>query len=847
MSNSSVHTQPTVADFVESVASAYPDRIAFEIRRRVVRERVLYKDIPDRMVSIAQFLIAHGVQPGDKVLIWAFNCPEYALLLLTLFAYGFVAVPIDHRTGAATLTRIIEQTKPTALFHSRFINHAPIAQQFSHTWMLEDLFALIKANIGPKVTPQKALDVQALCQVVYTSGTTGIPKGVMLSQNNMLKNLQALYPLIPEKHLHHRTISVLPLSHMFEQIIGLFAALSMGAQVTYMTRVNSFQLRKSMQDVKPTYLALVPQLMAVFWRRIEDQAAEQGKGALLQKLLSVASYMPRFIRRIIFARIHHVFGGHLRFIGCGGAPMNYHVGRNFVAMGIQILEGYGATEVTAIATINDGTHGVGNVGTAVQGVEVTLDAQGQILIKSPCVSLGYYDNEEKTKAVFHEGWYRTGDIGALDAHGVLRVVGRDFFKIVLASGEKVFVEDVERIATKHNAIKDLCVFGLPGEKADIVHAVLIPKDRNHFDGSAIVREINSLLESKQQIMSHSLWDGEDFPRTATLKLDRKAIKDVVSGVLDRDDMRVDSNQANTSPYDVIDILSRISSIDKSKIQDTDLLTSDLGLDSIDRGELVASIEEHLGTIIDATRIDAKTTVLDVKHMMTDSAQVQSTQSDNTWHFTWWGELIRLVFQYVVTFPLHVLFVKLKVRWPQSLQRIPEGTLIVVNHVGVLDVACVWRLLGPQAVKSISLARSTFWDNRVMGKVIELLSGGLPLDQTGTTMIPFLARAWDLLAGGRYLIMFPQGRLQRAKTQDRFKMGVGFVAKELGCPVVPIKLVGYEDVWPAPQVLFQDIATMLPKKRGTVVALVGEPVQYDSTESATQITRKIEEAFDTLHP
>jgi long-chain acyl-CoA synthetase len=266
-----------------------------------------------------------------------------------------------------------------------------------------------------------------------------------------------------------------------------------------------------MQDVRPTYLVFVPQLLALFWGRIEEEARNTGKYEKLMKGLFIAKYLPSIVRKFIFRNVHAVFGGKLRFVGCGGAPLNYHIGNNFVHMGFRILEGYGATEVTALATANDGRYGVGNVGKPAKGVEVKLDEDGQILIKSDCISKGYYQNEQKTKEVFRDGWYHTGDIGKFSEDGVLHIVGRNFFKIVLASGEKIYVEDIEKIMVRHPLIKDACVIGLTDGEADKIHAIIIPKDPKTFDEHAVITEINSWIESKQQIMSHSLWERDDFP------------------------------------------------------------------------------------------------------------------------------------------------------------------------------------------------------------------------------------------------------------------------------------------------------------------------------------------------
>ncbi|MBP6993676.1 AMP-binding protein [Candidatus Woesebacteria bacterium] len=840
MSKSRLYECNTITDLVLASATTYHGRIAFEIRRRIIRERVYFQDIPTHARSVIHLLKSHGVKPGDKVLIWGLNCPEYSVILLSLFLYGIVAVPIDFRTSPEIIESIIGQTNPAAIFISRMLDESKLHTKISAQFIIEDLLARAKP-VSDTVEPfPLCTDPNSLCEIVYTSGTTGVPKGVMISQKNIISNLKAIYPIIPDKHIHHHTISILPLSHMLEQVIGLFVAMTIGSSVTYMTRVNTYRLRKAMVDVRPTYLVFVPQLLALFWARIEEEARNRGKFQTLTTALVISKYVPSQIRRLLFRNIHAVFGGRLRFIGCGGAPLNYHIGNNFVHMGFRILEGYGATEVTAMASANNGEFGVGNVGKPVEGVQIKLDENGQILIKSDCISQGYYNNPEKTQEAFRNGWYHTGDIGKFAENGVLHVVGRDFFKIVLANGEKIYVEDVEKTIMKNTSIKDVCVIGVSDGTADKIHAILIPKDFTTFDEEAVMKEINTLLESKQQIMSQSIWKGNDFPRTPTLKLDRKLIKKILFES-DNSKEQIEHLMPKVAEYlDLKSILSSISKIDKTKIRDEDILASDLGLDSLDRGELVASIEEHLGVTIDAVAINSKTTVTDVSTMITEGKNTGQEMFYRTWQFTRWGELLRLIVLHLFSFPVHSYFAKLQITNKENLKHLAPGSLIVMNHQGVVDIACVWRLLGHRAIKSISIARDTLWENKWFGYAMEVVAGAVPLDQSGGAMIPFLAKTWDLLSGGRYLIMAPQGRIQRSVMQDKFKVGVGFIAQELQCPVVPIKLVGYDAVWPAPQIMFKDFRSMMPKKRATVEVIVGTPIDYSSLQTPVEIANLIEE-------
>ncbi len=848
MVNNVLDNTTTIGDFIDKVARAYGGTVAFEIRRRVKKEQVLYLQLPSLTDKIHALLVSRGLEQKDRVVVCGLNCPEYSVLLLALFSKGYVTVPVDYRTTAEVVSKIISETQPKMAFVSRFINGEVFLNSAGNLVYIEDLFEIVE-GVNLEVTQHASsyhTKSDEVCEIVYTSGTTGAPKGVMITQNNILTNIASTYKRLPSLH-SYRTISILPLSHMLEQIIGLFLSLAYGSRVTYLSRVNSLKLKEAMLETKPTYMVFVPQMLSIFWQRIELEARKAGKYSALKVLLRLSGYLPFSIRKYLFPQIHKLFGGSLAYIGCGGAPLNYDICRNFTSMGFSVLEGYGATEVTAVASFNADHRRLGCAGKPLDGVEVKADEAGQLLIKSPSVSLGYFNKPDKTREVFVEGWYKTGDIGSVRESGEICVTGRDAFKIVLASGEKIYVEDLEKKVLMHRKVRDCCVLGLQENNADRIHAVIILKEGVGVDEIAeIIKDINITLEAKQQIFDYSVWHNQEFPRTFTLKIDRAMVKSMILQNLQAlEHVEATQNFEVGGQTGLLDILEKVTGINRAKILDTDVLGSDLNIDSLDRGELVSSIEENMGVTIDIIKITSSSTVADLKKLLVEGQKVENAVKIPTWQFTKLGELFRTALLYTLAYPIHSVFARLKLEYEDG-YAIRPGSILVFNHAGLFDVLCIFRMLRKKSIKIISLADSDFWKNKYFSRLLEAFGGAVPLDQSGRNLIPLLQSVSDVMPS-RYLLLAPQGRLQRSPVQDRFKAGVGFFAVELEAPIVPIKLVGYENIWPAPgkSVNEMSLKDIFPKRIGEVKVKIGKPIVPNKTSDYTEIANLLEEKFEKL--
>ncbi len=420
--------------YLEASAKNWPEREALIIRRRIRREIIKYSELLHAIAQTEFWFQKEKILPRSKILFWCQNCPEYTAALLTSLLTNRVAVPIDWRTGHETIVRIIDKTQPKFCFISKYFKHDFLLNRQIRVFYIEDLFTLFKAtktqDFKSLLTHKNYTDPENIVEIVFTSGTTGKPKGVVMKQKNILANLRAVELALPDLN-NSRTISILPLSHMLEQIAGLLLPLGHGTSIYYLPRINSFRLLQTFSEYKPTHLVFVPQMLKIFWNKIESHASTTKQLDKLKRLMNMTQVAPRGVKRLIFRQIHALFGGQLRYVACGGAPLDVKIAKHWVDIGIPIIEGYGATEVTAIATINTLEKlKIGSVGKPLRGVKIHLK-KGEIYIQSESVSSGYFADAKRNKASFTQLGYKTGDIGELDGQGYLRIVGRDVFKIVL--------------------------------------------------------------------------------------------------------------------------------------------------------------------------------------------------------------------------------------------------------------------------------------------------------------------------------------------------------------------------------------------------------------------------------
>ena len=504
------------------------------------------QEMQRRSLHAAWRLRATGLQPGDRLLTWSPSTPHLPAVYWGAMRAGIVVVPVDLRMKADVVERI------AAVADTRWLavddgfdapDPAEVGLDDMDILRLEELTAE-PADDWPRdweaqVRAWPQPDRSTLFEVHFTSGTTAAPKGVLLTHGNFLESMGMFSNLLDGRHL--RAVSILPLSHLLEQVSTLFFGTMMGAEVVYVRSRNPRVIFEAMRELPASAMVMTPQVLELFWSGIMREVRAQGRERLVERGRRLARRLPYRLRRLIFRSLHAQLGGSLELVVSAGAYLPPELQEAWEDIGIVVLQGYGSTEC-GFATANDEWHHPkGLVGRVHEGTDVRIDPDsGEIQVKGPTVSAGYWRDEENTRASrTPDGWYKTGDTGQFTERGDLKLSGRLRNVIVLPNGLNVFPEDIEAALADHGLNQSVVVETAPGR----IEAVVLPpgsvpilraeqqaeNDREVDEAlraeiEARVRATNADLSTHQRVAGWRLWPERDFPRTHTLKIRRNEVR-----------------------------------------------------------------------------------------------------------------------------------------------------------------------------------------------------------------------------------------------------------------------------------------------------------------------------------
>lgn len=811
----------TLKELIDKSFLKNKDRLFLEIKVGLKIRRYTYGEIDILSRKAARLLARKKIKKGDKVLIWGMNSPEWAIAWIACLRTGIVSVPVDFRTTIETAKKFAGQTKPKLFFVSKYLHAYEDRAIF-----LEDLIpALENEEIGENgdVKPND------LAEIVFTSGTTGNPKGVMLSQKNILASvltMRANFSTSPRM----RALSIMPLSHILEQVVGLLIPISNGASIAYLQRVNSATIIEGIRRHKATAIIVVPRILALMLQAVERRVEREGKTAQYKIMIAISKVIPsRKARRILFRKIHAAFGGKLDVFVCGGAPLETRIGLAWETMGFRVIQGYGSTETSGLTAINvAGPQRMEYAGKLPENAKVEISADGEVLVKGDFVSKGYWNDEEKTKVSFDRGWYKTGDMGKLDKKW-LKLMGREKFRIVLSDGRKIYPEDIETKLGNHPDIKACCIVPIIRNGEKVVYASILTDKKGRID--EIIKEANKTLESAQQISYYGLWEGEDFPRTRTLKVDREAVEKIIS------DKNIKEKSGASSSDSLIQILSRISRIPASRINEKTNIVTGLKLDSLGRIELISQIEEEMGVVIEESKIGPQSNVAQIRKLCKAGEPYEPIKRSE-WARSLPAKIARIILQSIL-FQYHSLFIRLKVRGKENLKKAGRPCIFYLNHIGTFDVFCALRVMSvSDKNRVIVAATSEIWrDHKIYAFWFELLVGAVPIDREGIRLRDSLEYIGEKIDEGYSLIIFPEGKVSKDGKMGEFMKGVGLIATELELEAVPMKInQQYRDVFPERGGRFEEA---LPLASRDITFDIGKPLSFKGMEydEATELMEK----------
>jgi long-chain acyl-CoA synthetase len=526
----------TLLDLLDAAMRRYSDRPAVGLwHDDGSRTTWTYREL-DRRSRLAAWRLRNqlGLHPGDRILTWSPSSPALPAAYFGAMRAGLILVPLDLKMSTDAIAGIVERAEPRHLILGTGRDAPDPATAALQDFPTTTVDAL-SAEPDPETFPadwESQLDAWERPQpddvwdLIFTSGTTGYPKGVMVAHDNLLATLAAIDRVLPP--LDHRVVSVLPLSHLFEQAIGLIYALSVGADILYVRSRNPRILFEALRGHRVTSMVVVPQVLDLFWSAIEREVERAGRGRTFDRLRRLSRRLPYPARRLIFRSVHRRLGGGLRLFVSSGAFLPPALQRAWEDLGVVVVQGYGSSENGFGTCTTREDHGPGTVGRPMPPVQLRIADDGEVLFRGPTLFKGYWGDPAATAAAIDpDGWYHTGDIGHLDPGGRLVLSGRTKDRIVLPNGFKVYPEDIEN-ALRIAGLRDtVAVESRPGR----IEAVILPGSAGVEDGAArkravdaAVRTANATLGPNQRVAGWRVWPDDDFPRTHTLKVRRDPIR-----------------------------------------------------------------------------------------------------------------------------------------------------------------------------------------------------------------------------------------------------------------------------------------------------------------------------------
>jgi long-chain acyl-CoA synthetase len=531
----------TLLDLLDGAMRRYAERPAVALwHDDGTRTTWTYREL-DRRSRLAAWRLRTqiGLEPGDRILTWSPSTPELAATYIGAMRAGLVLVPLDLRMSNDAIAGIVARSEPRHLVLGTG-RDAPNPASADLADIPTTTVDMLTAEPDPATFPsdwESQLEAWGrprpadVWDLIFTSGTTGRPKGVMVAHDNLLATLDAIDRVLPP--LDHRIVSVLPLSHLFEQAIGLIYALSVGADILYVRSRNPRVLFEALRSQQVTSMILVPQVLDLFWSAIEREAERAGRTRTFERLRRIARRLPYPARRLIFRSVHRRLGGGLRLFVSSGAFLPPALQQAWEDLGVVVIQGYGSSENGFGTCTTREDHGLGTVGRAMPPVQLRIADDGEILFAGPTLFKGYWRDPAATaSAIDPDGWYHTGDIGHLDPDGRLILSGRTKDRIVLPNGFKVYPEDIEN-ALRVAGLRDTVVVETePGR----IEAVVLAGSAGDLDVvarkgaiDAAVRSANAVLGPNQRVAGWRVWPDDDLPRTHTLKVRRDPVRDWATG------------------------------------------------------------------------------------------------------------------------------------------------------------------------------------------------------------------------------------------------------------------------------------------------------------------------------
>ena len=794
--------------------------------------KLTYRDLYRQIGAFAAYLENAGLHKGDRVIIWAENRPEWVSAFWAAVARGIQVVPVDYRSSMELVRRIQDEVHASLIVTGDAVRlEGPGVPQF--------LAPAIADLPGNDAFAPSEISPDDIVEIVYTSGTTGEPMGVVHRHKNICANLT---PIQEEMRKYEkwarpfqpvRILDLLPLSHLFGQSLGIFIPPLLGGGAVFMQELHAGAILDAIRREHVSVLVSVPKLLTNLQHEVERRYHPLDIPAKRQGIPGIVERWWRY------RKVHRGLGFKFWALVVGGAEVSAGSEAYWTRLGYLVIQGYGLTETSPVVALNHPFNTrSGSIGKPLHGQEIQIAPDGEILVRGQSVIREYLGARAAEQGhVDEEGWLHTGDIGEIDAEGRLYYKGRKKEMIVTSEGLNVYPQDVERVLNSLPQVKDSAVVASRRAGEEQVHAALILREPS-ADPAQIIAEANRRLESHQRIQSWSVWPDEDFPRTpSTLKVKRGEVA-----------RRIAQGRTAGKGEGPEGILARLKSAGSQPGQE-------LAISSLERVELLSELENQYGVELDERRFAEVKSVDELNALVRDAGE-QTRRVERRllprWTRSYPVRAIRfLVFQ-AVMIPLFRGLLTLTVEGRENLQNLKPPCLLASNHQSDLDTPAIqtamplrWRYRVAPAMSQdyfrawLEPGRASFMERASMMFQYFLATGlfnAYPLPQRMAGVRRALKYTGELIGEGYCPLVYPEGARTLDGTLLPFKTGIGLMATQLRVPVVPIHIRGLFEIYPA---------NASWPQRGPVRVRIGSPLHFEQEHDEAAVTRAIEDAIHQL--
>ena len=788
----------TLIDFFQDFSAARGDFLVYDDGFR--SRSYTYKEISRMARGFAARLHAFGLRKGDAVVFWGENRPEWIAAFWGCLLRGIVVVPIDYRASPDFLVRVSQIVSAKLVLAGQDVPKLRTAPD-APVWTLHELEW---PEGEPPALDSVSITRDDVAEIIFTSGATAEPKGVVITHRNVLANIVPVerevlkYRKWSRPFSPLRFLNLLPLSHMFGQAMATFVPPMLHGVVVFMRGHNPIDIVGQVHSRRISVVVCVPKILDVLREHVLRVAPDAATPSPSRHWVA---------RWWHFRRIHKTFGLKFWAFVVGAAPLDSALEGFWSELGFVVVQGYGLTETAPIVSLNHpfGTKR-GSVGKVIAGVDVTIAADGEILVRGENVTSGYFNAAEETARAFEDGWFHTGDVGEIGPDGALFIRGRKKEMIVTPEGLNVFPEDVERVLNGIRGVRDSAVVGVTMGGAERVHAVVVLEPgADGVDLEAVVREANATLADHQKIRRALAWPEPELPRTeGTRKLKRAAIREWVAG-------------GAAPPPQAAAHTDRLAALISKYAGRTDLPPSttlqELGLSSLERVELMVALEDAFQTRIDESAFSNARDLGELRSLVEQPAAGNVPASEPvsfpTWNRSWPARAIRRVSLPTWILPLARAFAWLRVDGRDRLDAARGPVIFAANHQSHMDVPIIlaalprrWRYrVAPAMAKEFfkphffpeQHGRLAWLTNSLNYWLSALFFNAFPIPQREAGARQTLRYVGDLLAQGCSVLIFPEGQRTDTGAIGRFRPGIGMMASRLGVLVVPVRIDGLDKV------------------------------------------------------